>query len=190
MEAETVNDGAPDDQHRTALPHGSEHRPTNKPRTLKDAFSPGDWIVWSDESFLAEEALLSDDWALDGYGRVVAVRDSEMDVDYGSFTSTITDAALSYLRKVDGPESGHPGKIGDSAVYFTLGDNHGMYTGKRGRLTGYCLLADGPPDGHFGKYFQVEFAGDPTPVWIHEDCVHGLCRKDASYHPELWYSKA
>ena len=50
------------------------------------------------------------------------------------------------------------------------------------------LLADGPPDGHFGKYFQVEFAGDPTPVWIHEDCVHGRCCKDASYHPELWYS--
>ena len=175
---------------RSLRPHGSAHRPTNKPRTLKEAFSPGDWIVWSDESFLAEEALSSDDWALDGYGRVVAVRDSEMDVDYGSFMSTITDAALSYLEKVDGPESGHPEKPGDSEVYFTLDENHGVYAGKRGRLTGSHLLMDGPPDGHFGKYFQVEFPGDQPPVWISEDCVYGGCRRYAQHHPELWYFKA
>ena len=121
---------------------------------------------------------------------MIAVRDSEIDVDYGYHTSTISGAAISIIEKVDGPESGHPEVPDGPDVYFTLDEHHGVYAGKRGRWTKVTSMVDGPPDGHFGKYFEVEFPGDPTPVCIAEDCVYGGCRRDAPDHPELWYFKA
>ena len=63
---------------------------------------------------------------------------------------------------------------------------HGVYAGKRGRLTWGFALVDGPPDGHFGRYYKVEFPGDPKPIWIREHCVYGHCR-NSTWHIELWY---
>ena len=74
----------------------------------------------------------------------------------------------------------------DDRSTVTLDERHGIYAGKRGRLTGAGALVDGPPDGHFGPYYEVEFPGDPKPIWIQEQCVYGHCRNSPS-HLELWY---
>ena len=170
-------------------PGSGRRRQTRRRRPLKDLFSPGDWIHVPVDSDL-------DFWLHGSYGRVITVRDSEIDVDFGSvstFTSpggriSIPGAAISSIEKVDGPESGHPERP-DGPVYVALDERHGVYAGKRGRLTGSSALVDGPPDGHFGKYFEVEFPGDPKPIWIREECVYGYCRRDAPYHLKLWYYK-
>ena len=124
---------------------------------------------------------------------MIAVRDSEIDVDFGRpraltgpFGRTIPGAAISSIEKVDGPESGHPGKPDGPDVYITLDERHGIYAGKRGRLAGGIALVDGPPGGHFGQYFRAEFPGDLKPIWIREECVYGRCR-NSTYHRELWY---
>ena len=77
-------------------PHVNEwktvRRPTSVP-SLKDVFSPGDWIRHS----------------YSGYGRVLAVRNSEIDVDYhGNRATLVPDASLSKIQKVDGPEPDDP----------------------------------------------------------------------------------
>lgn len=179
------DDPSANDPGRSRPSHGSgRQRQTRRRRPLKDLFSPGDWIYVPPGSASTRRQLGT------GYGRVVAVRDSEIDVDHGSHTSTmIPGAAISIIEKVDGPESGHPEKPDGLDAYVALDERHGVYAGKRGRLTGACALVDGPPDGHFGTYFGVEFPGDPTPVMIREDCVYGRCRRYAPYHPKLWYFK-
>ena len=128
---------------------------------------------------------------------MIAVRDSEIDVDFGSVTTltspirgriSIPGAAISSIEKVDGPESGHPERPDGPDVYVTLDERHGVYARKRGRLTWGFSLVDGPPDGHNGPYYEVEFSGDLKPIWIQEECVYGRCR-NSTYHPKLWYYK-
>ena len=178
-------DRSTDDPDRSRPSHGSgRRRQTRKRPALKELFSPGDWIY-------VPPGISSTRWLPSGYGRVIAVRDSEIDIDFGSRTSTMKPgAAISSIEKVDGPESGHPGKPYGGPdgpdVYVTLDERHGIYAGKRGRLTGAGALVDGPPDGHFGPYYEVEFPGDPKPIWIREECVYGHCRNSTS-HLELWY---
>ena len=147
--------------------------------SLKEVYSIGDWIYLDFR-----------------FGRVVAVRDSEMDVDYGRSTSTLrSDADLSNIEKVHGPESETPGESStahpDSPrcadVYVALDGRHGKYSGKRGLLTGIASLVDFADGG--GRYFKVKFAGSPKPVLIEEDCVYGRCRK-ASEHPDRWLLKS
>ena len=146
--------------------------------SLKEVYSIGDWIYLDFR-----------------FGRVVAVRDSEMDVDYGHSTSTLrSDADLSNIEKVRGPESETPGESStahpDSPrcadVYVALDGRHGKHSGKRGRLTGRHSLVDFVDGG--GKYFEVEFPGSLRPVLIDEECVYGRCRK-ASGHPDRWLLK-
>ena len=175
-------DRSTDDPGRSRPSHGSgRRRQTRKRRPLKELFSPGDWIY-------VPPGISSTRWLPSGYGRVIAVRDSEIDIDFGSRTSTMKPgAAISSIEKVDGPESGHPGKPDGPDVYVTLDERHGVYAGKRGRLTGPPAQVDGPMDGHFGSYFPVAFPGDPTLVLIREDCVYGRCRRYAPYHTEKWY---
>ena len=147
--------------------------------SLKEVYSIGDWI-YLDYRF----------------GRVVAVRDSELDVDYGRSTSTLrSDSELSNIEKVHGPESENPGEPSAvhpnsprcEDVYVALDGRHGKYSGKRGRLTGGASLVDFTDGG--GKYFKVKFPGSLKPVLIDEDCVYGLCRK-ASKHPDRWLLKS
>ena len=182
-------DRSADDPDRSRPSHGSgRRRQTRKRPALKDLFSPGDWIYVPPDSDL-------DFFLCGSYGRVVAVRDSEIDVDFGSITTltrpirgriSIPGAAISSIEKVDGPESGHPERPDGPDVYVTLDERHGVYAGKRGRLTWGFSLVDGPPDGHFGPYYEVEFPGDPKPIWIREQCVYGHCR-NSTWHIELWY---
>ena len=77
-------------------PHITEWKTVRKPTrvpSLKDVFSPGDWIRHSHS----------------GYGRVLAVRNSEMDVDYrGNRATLVPDVSLSKIQKVDGPEPDDP----------------------------------------------------------------------------------
>ena len=182
------DDPSANDPGRSRPSHGSgRRRQSRNRRPLKELFSPGDWIYVPPASGL--------DYRCEGYGRVIAVRDSEIDVDYGSVSTltrpggriSIPGAAISSIEKVDGPESGHPERPDGPDVYVALDERHGVYAGKRGRLTGGFSLVDGPPDGHFGKYFKVEFPGDPKPIWIREECVYGHCRRDALSHIKLWY---
>lgn len=88
------------------LPHITEWGPIRQPPSvpsLKDVFSPGDWIRHS----------------YSGYGRVVAVRNSTMDVDYrGRMAIVVPDAKLSKIQKVDGPEPDDPRPV---AERFTPG---------------------------------------------------------------------
>ena len=183
------------DPDRSRPSHGSGRRRLSRNRRpLKELFSPGDWIYVppGPDSDL-------DIFMHGGYGRVIAVRDSEIEVDFGRprfltgpFGRTIPGSAISSIEKVDGPESGHPGRPYGGPdgpdVYVTLDERHGIYAGKRGRLAGGIALVDGPPDGHNGQYFQVEFSGDLKPIWIQEECVYGRCR-NSTYHPKLWYYK-
>ena len=72
-------------------PHISNWKPVRKRKripSLKDVFSPGDWIRHPRS----------------GYGRVLAVRESTMDVDYrGRVAKVVPEAGLSRWEKVDGP---------------------------------------------------------------------------------------
>ena len=177
------DDPSANDPGRSRPSHGSgRRRQTRKRPALKDLFSPGDWIY-------VPPGISSTRWLPSGYGWVIAVRDSEIDVDFGPRTSTMKPgASISSIEKVDGPESGHPEKPDGPDVYVTLDERHGVYAGKRGRLTGPPAQVDGPMDGHFGSYFPVAFPGDPTLVLIREECVYGHCR-NSTYHTEKWYFK-
>lgn len=77
-------------------PHITEWKTVRKPTrvpSLKDVFSPGDWIRHS----------------YSGHGRVLAVRNSKMDVDYrGEKATLVPDVNLSKIQKVDGPEPDDP----------------------------------------------------------------------------------
>ena len=77
-------------------PHITEWKTIRKPTrlpSLKDVFSPGDWIRHS----------------YSGYGRVLAVSNSKMDVDYrGNKATLVPDVNLSKIQKVDGPEPDDP----------------------------------------------------------------------------------
>ena len=184
MPADRSNTNDPDRSRPS--PGSGRRRQTRKRPALKDLFSPGDWIY-------VPPGISSTRWLPSGYGWVIAVRDSEIDVDFGSRTSTMKPgAAISSIEKVDGPESGHPGRPYGGPdgpdVYVTLDERHGVYAGKRGRLTGPPARVDGPMDGHFGSYFPVAFPGDPTLVLIREKCVYGHCR-NSTYHTEKWYFK-
>ena len=80
------------------LPHITHWKSVRKKKrlpSLKDVFSPGDWIRHP----------------YSGYGRVVAVRNSTMDVDYRGCVGTVTPPAdLARFEKVDdpGPEDTSP----------------------------------------------------------------------------------
>ena len=69
--------------------HWKSVRMRKQPPSLKDLFAPGDWIRH----------------ARFGYGRLLAVRDSTMEVAFRNHRETlIPDAALRKIVKVDGPE--------------------------------------------------------------------------------------
>ena len=80
------------------LPHIANWKSVRKRKrrpSLKDVFSPGDWIRHPHS----------------GYGRVLAVRNSTMDVDYrGRVATVVPEARLSRWEKVDdpGPEDRRP----------------------------------------------------------------------------------
>ncbi len=159
---------------RTALHERELDRPS-----LTEVYSISDWIYLDFR-----------------FGRVVAVRDSELDVDYGRSTSTLrSDADLSNIEKVHGPESetpgesstAHPNSPRRTDVYVALDGRHGKHSGTRGRLAGLEMHVDFEDGGR--EYFEVKFPGSPKPVWIHEDCVYGRCRK-ASEHPDRWLLKS
>ena len=188
-----------DDANCERLSPGTEAGPEQEHPSLKDAFSPGDWVF--------------DDCLIYEYGRVIAVRNSEMDVDFGHYTSTLIayyrdgtaigrwEDDRSYMKiddleKVAGPESETPGESStvhpesdsDADVYVSLDERHGIYSGKRGRLTKSIIDVGESPEPGSGTYFEVEFPGDPAPILIADYCVYGRCRK-YSPHPEFWCYK-
>jgi len=156
----------------------SDERGWDRP-SLKEVYSIGDWICLDYR-----------------FGRVVAVRDSEIDVDYGHSTATLrSDADLSNIEKVHGPESETPGESStvhpDSPrcadVFVSLDGRHGKHSGKRGWLTGGHSLVDFVDGG--GKYYEVKFPGSPRLLLIDEECVYGRCRK-APEHFDRWLLKS
>lgn len=187
----------PADADRERLSLGT--RSEQEQPSLEDAFSPGDWVC--------------DDRLIHGYGRVLAVRNSAMDVDFGHYILTLMVyygagtaicrweddrryMRLDDLEKVAGPESKipgesstvHPESDSDADVYVSLDERHGIYSGKRGRLTrSIADVGEGAEPGD-GTYFEVEFPDDPVPVLIADYCVYGQCRK-YSPHPKFWYHK-
>ena len=72
-------------------PHVTKWKPLRKRKripSLKDVFSTGDWIRHP----------------YSGYGQLLAVRNSSMDVDYrGHVATVVPEAGLSRWKKVDGP---------------------------------------------------------------------------------------
>jgi len=162
----------PNDANRERLSLGTDAGPEPAQPSLKDTFSPGDWVL---------DACLTY-----AYGRVLAVRNSEMDVDFGNHISTLMvyyragtsicrwEDDRSYMRiddleKVAGPESETPGESStvhpesdsDADVYVSLDERHGIYSGKRGRLTRSIVDVGESPEPGSGTYFEVEFPRDP-----------------------------
>ena len=100
------------------------------------------------------------------------------------------------LEKVAGPEAEtpgesstvHPESASDADVYVSLCERHGIYSGKRGRLTRSIVDVGESPEPGSGTYFEVEFPHDTAPVLIADYCVYGRCRK-YSPHPKFWCYK-
>lgn len=87
-----------DDDFRPHTVQWKTIRMRKRPPSLKDVFSPGDWIRH----------------ARSGYGRVLAVRDSTMDVAFGELEETLVpDTMLRKIEKVDGPEPEDDRPIGE-----------------------------------------------------------------------------
>lgn len=187
---------ADDANHKRLLPGtDTEHEQPS----LEDLYSSGDWVFDASLRY--------------AYGRVIAVRNSDLDVDFGRYTSTMrvyfgAGTAVGrwgndrrYMRvddleKVAGPESETPGESStvhpesdsDADVYVSLDERHGIYSGKRGRLTRRIAEVGESPEPGSGTYFEVEFPDDPAPVLIADHCVYGMCRK-FSPHPDFWCYK-
>ncbi|MHC4179961.1 MAG: hypothetical protein ACYSWU_20840, partial [Planctomycetota bacterium] len=87
-----------DDDFRPHTVHWKTVRMRKRPPSLKDVFTAGDWIRH----------------ARSGYGRVLVVRDSTMDVAFNEREETlIPDAAMRKIEKVDGPEPEDDRPIGE-----------------------------------------------------------------------------